>query len=187
MDIVKKVRSWVKKNYRTDNHLIRAEYWLKKLYSGADEAMIVAAIAHDIERAFLKNRKPRLESVSWDNKKYNLRHGKRSARFVVDFLRKQGQKPKFISRVKHLITYHELGGDEERNLIKDADSLSFFENNIPLFLFRTKELNKFTRKKWTKDDLREKFDYMFNRISSVKARKLALLFYKKALRDLEKI
>lgn len=49
MDIVEAVRNWVKKNYKTDNHLIRAEYWLKRLKPDADEAMIVATIAHDIE------------------------------------------------------------------------------------------------------------------------------------------
>lgn len=185
-NIVKAVRNWVRKNYQTDKHLLRAEYWLKKLKPEADEAMVVAVISHDIERAFLKNRKPR-PNLKWDDKKRNIYHGKRSAAFVGNFLKKLGVKTRFISKVGRLITYHELGGDEERNLIKDADSLSFFENNISFFLLRTKEVDKYTNKKLSKDDLKEKFDYMYKRISSEKAKKLAKPFYLKALEELKRI
>lgn len=187
MDTVGHVRGWVKEKYTTDNHLLRTEYWLRKLKPDADEAMIIALLAHDIERAFLKNRRPPIAGTKWSDEKYSLWHGKRSARLIGDFLKKIGAKPEFISRVKRLVVWHEIGGDEDRDLVKDVDSVSFFENNIEFFLTKKRELEKFTKKRITKDDLKEKFDYMFNRISSEKARKFALQFYKKAVKALENL
>src|SRR4030042_4623664 len=187
MDIIRQAREWVGKNYTSDKHLLRAEYWLKKLKPDADEVMIGAAISHDIERAFLENRKPPVEdSDNWDDRKYSLWHGRRSAKFTGEFLKKLGIESKLVSRVKYLIVWHELGGDKDRNLIKDADSVSFFENNIPFFLNRKSGLENYTKRKVSRTNLRKKFDYMFNRISSKRARKFALPFYQKALKDLEK-
>lgn len=183
MDIVKEVESWVKKNYLTDNHLLRSKYWLRELKPNADLANIIAVITHDIERGFPKNRKPPSPDVGgakWDDKEYNLWHGKRSARFALKFLRRFRIDSPVIKKVKKLITYHEIGGDKERDLIKDVDSISFFENNISLFY-------SWIPKRASKNEIKEKFDYMFNRISSVKARKLALPFYQKALKDLENL
>jgi hypothetical protein len=183
-NIVKTVRNWVKNNYKTDNHLIRAEYWLKKLKPDADEAMIIAAITHDIERAFPEGRvppSPQIRGVKWDDKEYNLWHGRRSAEFVEKFLIENGFKDQeIIRKIRRLITYHEIGGDKETDLIKDADSLSFLEINAPLFI-------SWIPQKASVKEIKEKFDYMFNRISSEKARKLAEPFYKEALKRLKKL
>jgi len=182
MDIVKVVRNWVKKNYTGDKHLIRAEYWLHKLKPEADKAMVIAVISHDIERVFHKGRKPPSPDVGgakWDDQEYNLWHGKRSASFVEKFLLENGFSDRNkISKIKRLITYHEIGGDKEQDLIKDTDSVSFFENNINLFLSWIPE-------KATKQGIKEKFNYMYNRIASKKAKDLARPYYLKALEKLE--
>lgn len=184
MDIVKIVRDWVKKNYIGDKHLIRAEYWLKRIKPDADEAMVIAVISHDIERAFLKGRKPPSPDVGgakWDDQEYNLWHGKRSADFVEKFLLGNGFSDRDkINKVKQLIIYHEIGGDEQKDFIKDVDSISFLENNIDLFLSRIFQ-------DASKEEIKEKFDYMFNRISSKKAKDLAKPYYSKALEKIEKV
>jgi len=94
-------------------------------------------------------------------------------------LKKQSADEKLISRVKHLISKHEEGGDEDQNLLKDADSISFFENNVESFLTKKDELGK--------EKVKEKFDWMFKRITSEKAREIARKWYEKALKDLKTI
>lgn len=181
MDVIKLVRDWVKEVYSNADHLLRTEYWLLKLDPKADSASRIAAFTHDIERAFSKGRKPpspETAGAKWDDPIYNLWHGKRSARFVGQFLKVHGASKKLANKVKRLIISHEIGGDPETDFLKDADSVSFLEINAPLFFSQIPE-------KLSKQEVKEKFDYMFNRISSEKARKLALPFYKKALNDLE--
>lgn len=192
MDTVKAVGKWVKGIYFNADHLIRTAYWLKKLDPNADLASIIASITHDIERAFPKNRRPpssEFSGAKWDDKEYNLWHGKRSARFVEKFLKKQGATEEIVSKVKHLIVYHEIGGDRETTLLKDADSLSFLEINVPLFISRINVRVSTSRipRKLAKQEVKEKFNYMFNRISSKKAKSLARPFYKKALAKLASV
>jgi hypothetical protein len=62
--------------------------------------------------------------------------------------------------------------------LKDADSLSFFETNA-------EEYVKWIELGITKEQIREKFDSMFNRISSSKARELARPMYEEACELLE--
>jgi HD superfamily phosphohydrolase YqeK len=183
-NIVEVVRDWVKKNYTGDKHLIRAEYWLKKLKPDADEALVIAVITHDIERAFSEGRRPPSPDVGgakWDDQEYNLWHGKRSAEFIERFLLDNGVSDRdLINLIKELITYHEIGGDEQKDFIKDVDSISFLENNIDLFLSRIFQ-------DASKEEIKEKFDYMYNRITSKKAKDLARPYYFKALEKLKRV
>lgn len=182
MKIIKIVEGWIKKTYDNADHLLRTGDWLKKLNPKADLASVLAAITHDIERAFPEDMtppSPEIKRAKWDDEEYNLWHGKRSAEFAEKFLLESGvDNQQLINKIKRLIVYHERGGDSETDLIKDADSLSFLEINVSLFISWIPE-------KATKAEIKEKFDYMFNRISSKKAKKLALPFYKRAIRALE--
>jgi hypothetical protein len=182
MDIVKEAERWVKSIAFNADHLIRTKYWLKKLNPKADSASLIAALTHDIERVFEKGRKPpspELKGADWEDEEYNLWHGKRSAKFVLGWLKKKGVNDKeFLRKLKRLIVYHEIGGDKEINLIRDADSISFLEIAAPYFI-------SLTPKKLTKEETREKLNYMSGRISNKKAKSLARPFYEKAIRDLE--
>ncbi len=143
----------------------------------------IAALTHDIERAFPEGRKPPTPEMAWakwDDPINNKWHGERSASFTVQELGKLGVKDTITNKVKFLIEFHEFGGDPERDLIKDADSLSFLEINVPLFVSWVPE-------RMSKEEVRKKFDFMFNRISSPKAKKLAKPLYEKAVRELEKL
>ena len=64
------------------------------------------------------------------------------ARIIEEFLRKQGANPEIIDRVKMLVSKHEEGGNADQNLLKDADSISFFENNVPIFLNLAKKIGR---------------------------------------------
>lgn len=181
--LLKKIREWVKKIYFNANHLLRTEYWLLRLNPKADLVLRIAALTHDIERAFPQGRKPpspEMTKADWGDSVYNLWHGKRSAKFIAGFLKKLKADQQLIKKVIPLVIYHELGGGNEADLVKDADSLSFLETNAPFFV-------SLVPTQMTKKEVKEKFDYMFNRISSKKAKKLAEPFYKKALNDLGRL
>jgi hypothetical protein len=165
-------------------HLLRTEYWMLELNPKASLALRVAAITHDVEKSFEKGRKsPKPEEkVPWDDQVYCLWHGERSAEFTIKQLKIWKVKDKILlNKIIHLIKFHELGGDEESELLKDADSLSFLEVTILPFIAWAR------RNKYTKESVKEKIEYMFNRISSPKAKKLVLPFYNKAIGELEKI
>lgn len=176
--LIKEIKDWVEEIYFNANHLVRAAYWVKKLNPKASEAVIIAALTHDIERAFERGRKPPKEEMAkWDDIEYNLWHGERSAKFVSRFLKKKGAPDKLIKKVSDLVAKHELGGDYQADLVKDADSLSFLEVNAPIFISWVPE-------KLSRENVRGKLDYMFNRITIPKARKLAEPFYQKAIKEL---
>jgi hypothetical protein len=83
----------------------------------------------------------------------------RSAKYLEQFLQERGHDSKLIEKVKRLVTRHEVGGDEESNLIKDADSISFFECNVPIYIQRNGI-----------EKARFKIKYMFDRVTSNKAK-----------------
>jgi len=159
-------------------HFIQTVHWLKVLSPEADEALLVAAIAHDIERAFRqKDVLEKKASVGFTSVEFYRPHEERGAEIIADFLKHQNVDDGFIERVKMLVSRHEEGGNDDQNLLKDADSVSFFEINIPLFLEKkTLEIGK--------EKVKDKFDWMFNRITSEKAKQIAQPMYEKAISDL---
>lgn len=183
-NLFNKTRDFVKESYNNNEaqmlHFDRTVHWLKQLKPDADEAFLIAAIGHDIERAF------RDDKLGFDNNDRSFKdeewleyHSNKGAEILEDFLKKQNADDNLIQRVKHLVSKHEIGGDEEQNLLKDADSLSFVENNAPIFLSKLDKLGY--------DRIKEKFDWMYERISSLKAKELAKPFYDKMMEELENI
>jgi len=77
-----------------------------------------------------------------------------------------------------MILKHEFGGDEESNLIKDADSISYLEINV---LQHIKKLVVV----FNKNKIKRKTDWMFERISSENAKQIAKPFYKEAIKVLK--
>lgn len=184
-DLFNKVKRYVVESFTKAEdlsglkHFERTVYWVKKLRPRASEAFLIAAIAHDIERAF---RDKSYTKISKSNKGFKdeshlISHQEKGARLIGDFLMAEGASSELISKVKELIGKHEVGGNRDQNLLKDADSVSFFENNIEYFV--TKQVEKTNREK-----VKEKFDWMFNRITSSKAKKLAKRWYEDGLKKL---
>ena len=180
--LVAKVQKWVEGIYSNANHLVRTGYWVKKLYPQANESLVIAAISHDVERAFKEGRNPpspEMKGAKWEDPAYDKWHSERSAKFVLEFLKKRGADPSLIKEVSELISHHEHGGWKEADFLRDADSLSFLEINVDMFISRIPN-------ELTKDEVKEKFDYMYKRIGGRKAKKIAKPFYEMAIEKLNK-
>ena len=177
INMLEKVKQFVNQKFEGKNpvHFERTVYWVKQLSPEADEAMLIAAYAHDIERAFnIAKREPEKFESGEILEVHQIEGGK----IMYDFLIENGADEKIAKKVKELIEKHEEGGTEEQNVIKDADSISYFENNAPKHA-------KWTERGFTKEEIKRKFDWMFNRISSEKAKQIAEPFYKRAIEILE--
>lgn len=134
-------------------HSKATKKWLLKLKPDADEALQIAALAHDIERAFNIRESASPEDFS----RYvaiKAKHAKKSAKIIGDLLKKHGFNAVFIRRVKHLIELHEIGGDADSDLLRDSDSLSFFGDNIENYF----EI-------FGEEKTKCKIKFMYNRIS----------------------
>lgn len=176
-----KVKEFVTQSYGKENlHLTRTLYWVQEMEPDASEELLIAACSHDIERAFQpKTDGSKKFSYSWGEAMD--RHQVESGKIMFDYLEKGGYDLKKSERVKELISKHEVGGDAGQNLLKDADSLSWLEWSVP------HHISFIAEKGLEKKELRKKIDFMYDRISSHKAKDLAVPFYEEALKMLDKI
>jgi len=163
-------------------HLKRAAYWVKVLRPDADEAFLLAAVGHDIERAY-KDKRPHgiteaeQNGTTLTDPVYLKFHQGEGARILGEWLQEHGADSKLIERVKHLVETHEVGGDEDQNLIQDVDSMSFFENNIDHFI------KHFVKERGV-DAVRTKFNWMWERMHSAKAKEIVRPWYEAAIQKL---
>jgi kynurenine formamidase len=132
--VLERSRAWVAEMHPHARHLERTLDWLLVLEPGASEAMRIAAVTHDIERAY-----PDLDSRwdsarDWDNPEYNRWHQDRCAEIVATGLRERGAGEALASQVEALVRAHEDGGWPEADLVQAADSLSFLETMVPLIV-----------------------------------------------------
>jgi hypothetical protein len=126
-------RAWVREvNHPHERHLLRTEDWLLELDPGAGERLRIAAVLHDIERAFPAPGFDWDSARDWDNPDYNRWHQDRCADIASGWLREQGADPELVKEVEALIRVHEDGGWPEADLLQAADSLSFLDTLTPL-------------------------------------------------------
>lgn len=162
-------------------HFERTVHWLKELKSDADEAFLIAAYSHDVERAFREDDVRRMLNdprKKFNDEEYMALHSSKGAVIIGKFLEEHGASKDIVERARNLISKHEVGGTNDQNLLKDADSLSFLENNIGHFVGRGVG-------NYGKEKVKSKFDWMFNRITSEKARDIARPWYEAAVKKLE--
>ncbi len=178
-----RAREWVRANYSQGaQHLLQTEEWLQRLTPGASEALLLAALTHDMERAVPGPDSPSLDPKQGvDNPTYNIAHSERSARIVSAYLHEQGASQESIEQVARLIRAHEYGGDHDENLVQAADSLSFLEVNVNVFLGWMDAGDA----KWNADAVGAKFTWMYERTQIPQARDLARPMYEEAIRKLE--
>jgi len=171
--LVEAARRWVVEKYPYNrDHLVRALDWLDQLAPGSREAVRLAALTHDMERAFPGPDSPHMNSLN--DPVYNRLHAERSARIVGMWLRANGAVEALAREVEVLILAHETGGWLEADLVQAADSLSFFDTNIDLFL-------GFVRSgKFSAADVRWKFEHSYDRIRLPDAKGLALPMFEEA-------
>jgi hypothetical protein len=120
--------------FRDAHHLRRARDWLLEIEPAAGEALVLAALTHDMERHFPGGPVVDPGRCAPDDPEYNRAHQERSARIVGEWLREQGASGELAAQVAHLIERHELGGDAEQDLVQAADSLSFLETKTELMI-----------------------------------------------------
>jgi len=182
-DLHKEVERFVINSFGINNpntvHLLRTAYWIKKLEPETDEALLVAAVSHDIERAEKKG--PDTPNYMIKNvNEYLEYHQKRGAEIIGDFLIQKGAEPATVQKVRNLVTNHEYGGDRDQNCLLNADSLSWLENLVYHFLEHEVANLGIER-------VRNKINRMYNRITSEKYKKIAEPYYKNATRKLAEI
>ena len=156
-------------------HSQRTVYWVKQLKPDAEEALLVAAVAHDIERAVYGDWKK-----GSDDPEALRKHQDQSAKVIGKFLKDEGAGENFIEKVKHLVANHEVGGDEEQNVLCDADCLAFFEEKA------LRRVKKWKAQEKTKEEIKNNMDFYFSRIISQKAKDIAKEWYEEVLREIEK-
>ena len=117
-------------------------FWLLRLRPDADEALRIAALAHDIERAIEDSKILREDYNSYDD--FKDAHALNSAGILKKMMEDLNFDLRLCDDIYFLVTHHEKGGDERANLVKDADSISFFHTNLTLYLERngTKETKR---------------------------------------------
>jgi hypothetical protein len=120
--------------------------WLLKLDPGADQALQIAALAHDIERA-VKAQKVHREDFR-DYNTFKAVHAHNGAKILRAILKKCGVAKSVADEACRLVALHEVGGDPRSDLLKDADSISYFEVNMPLYHQREGREETIRRCKW---------------------------------------
>jgi uncharacterized protein DUF4202 len=108
--------------------------WLLKFEPKADQALQIAALAHDIERANEKQKIKRKDYQDFDL--FKQAHANNSAKILLEILEKCGVTDSITKEACRMVAKHEMGGDANSDLLKDADSISFFENNLPYYYLR---------------------------------------------------
>lgn len=170
-------RLWVIEHYPYNStHLLKSLEWVDRLAPDASEAVRLATLTHDMERAFGG---PDAIPIKMADRAYEEAHANRSARIVGEWLRANGAQGELAEDVERLIRVHEWGGSAEANLVQAADSLSFLETNIGLMLGFVQH------GKYSRADIALKFDQMFERIQLPAATELARPMWQQAKARLE--
>jgi len=108
--------------------------WLLKLKPDADENLKIAALGHDIERAIEKRKVRRQDYKDYDA--FKDTHAFNSANILTEIMQACDIDQKMIDEVFSLVRHHETGGSDRIDILKDADSISYFEVNLPHYFIR---------------------------------------------------
>ena len=129
MTLLDQARAWVEDVHPHPRHLARTLDWVVELDPEASEALRIAAVTHDIERAFPDPAATWDSARDWDSPAYNRWHQDRCAELVGAWLRERGADPALAGEVETLVRAHEDGGWRDADLLQAADSLSFLDVN----------------------------------------------------------
>ena len=137
IDCVKKKMEWIIKKSQVPEDPIHSKNtleWLLKLKPDADDALKIAALGHDIERA-IAERKVRREDYK-DYDEFKEAHASNSAKILAEIMKECNISKKLADDVVFLVCHHETGGTRRVDILRDADSISFFHVNLPYYFLR---------------------------------------------------
>lgn len=165
--LVDRALAWVDEVHPHPRHLARTLDWLLVLEPDAGEGLRIAAVVHDIERAFPSDDDRYDPLADPDGDAYNEWHQQRCARIAREWLRDQDAPDELVREVGDLVAVHESGGWPEADLLQAADSLSFLEVQVDLFL------RMVASGRLPHDRAVDKLRFMHERIRVARARELA--------------
>lgn len=108
--------------------------WLLRLKPDADEALKIAALGHDIERAIEQRKVRRGDYKDYDE--FKDAHALNSARILEEIMKGCNLGKQLIEQVFFLVRHHEAGGNSRVEVLRNADSISFFHMNLPYYFAR---------------------------------------------------
>jgi len=108
--------------------------WLLHLDPDAGDALQLAALAHDIDRADDVRKVKRADYDDYDA--FKAAHARNGAEILRPILNACDVAGDIVDEVCRLVEVHEVGGDPCSDLLKDADSISYFDGNLPLYYQR---------------------------------------------------
>jgi kynurenine formamidase len=132
--LLDQARAWIEEVHPHARHLTRTLDWVVELEPDASEALLIAAVTHDVERAFPDPSAEWDSARDWDAPDYNRWHQDRCARIVREWLDEHGAREELAGEVEGLVRVHEEGGWHDADVLQAADSLSFLETMVPLVL-----------------------------------------------------
>ncbi len=116
------------------HHADNTVEWLLRLEPDAGEALQLAALAHDIDRAIGEIKVRRADFNDYDA--FKASHARHGAELLRPILTACGVARDIVDEACRLVAGHEVGGDPDSDLLKDADSISYFDVNLPLYYQR---------------------------------------------------
>ncbi len=120
--------------------------WLLKLKPDADEALQVAALGHDIERAIGQRKVRRADFKDYDE--FKAAHAKNSETILKEIMDECSLPAEISDDVCRFVRRHEVGGDKRSDLLKDADAISYFDVNLPIYFQREGYAETLRRTLW---------------------------------------
>jgi hypothetical protein len=121
--------------------------WLLKFEPDADEALQLAALGHDIDRAVEANKVLRTDFSDYDD--FKAAHARHSAEMLLEILQQcRVEDPSLADELYRLVCLHEVGGDARSDLLVDVDSLSYFDVNLSLYRDRNSHAETLRRCVW---------------------------------------
>ncbi len=120
--------------------------WLLRLDPTADEPLQIAALAHDIDRAIEETKVERADFDDYDA--FKAAHARNGGEVLRSILTEYNVPRDIVDEACRLVSCHEVGGDPRSDLLKDADSISFFNVNLPLYFEREGWQEAMERSRW---------------------------------------
>jgi hypothetical protein len=173
-----RAQRWIEDIHPHAVHLVRARDWVLVVDPDADEGLRIAALLHDVERAFPDPSSSWDPAGDWNDSGYLRWHQDRCAEYAVTWLVEQGAPPHLVEEVQRLILVHEEGGWYEADVLQAADSLSFLETLTSITI-------AWVRRGIDPQHARAKLRFMADRITLEAARADAEPLLLRALRELD--
>ena len=173
-DLLRPGVEWARAEHPHARHLERTLHWARELAPDASGPLLLAALLHDIERAFPDPGSPFDSARDWSLDAYVDYHQGRSAGQLARWMAARGAGEADLVTCVALVAVHERGGWPEADLLQAADSLSFIETLTPLL------------REWvatgrsSKESALAKLDFMWDRMQVPRAREIGRALYERS-------